>query len=225
MFIPYRDGFPNILIPYVTWFILGFNILIFIYQLIMDPYDQQSFVYSYAAVPGEITGQLDFVGNRPFPAFFTLITSLFLHGGVTHLLSNMIFLYVFAENLESVLGHRLFLLYYLLCGLLATLTQVLISSHSSVPIVGASGAISGVMGGYMLRYPAARIHVLVFIFPMVLPAALIIGVWFILQLLNGFSSAADSAGGVAWFAHIGGFIAGSGLMVLISKGRFYWLKP
>lgn len=225
MFIPYKDENPRILVPTMTWLIISVNICVYLIQSVLDPVAQQMMVINLAAVPGEITGMnAVFESYRTVPSGFTLLTSVFLHGGFMHLLSNLIFLYVFSDNVESILGHRWFLIYYLICGAAATLTQVLIQPESVLPIVGASGAISGVMAGYLLKYPSARIHVIVFIFPMLLPASLVIGVWFVWQIVNAAVSFGHVGGGVAWFSHIGGFIAGSLLMFIISKGNFYWLK-
>ncbi|MBL7109875.1 MAG: rhomboid family intramembrane serine protease, partial [Candidatus Marinimicrobia bacterium] len=121
--------------------------------------------------------------------------------------------------------HKKFILYYLLCGVIATLTQVWISGDSVVPIVGASGAISGIMAGYMLKYPSAKVHTLIFIFPVILPAVVVVGFWFATQIINGIGDLYSTGdGGVAWFSHIGGFVAGGLLMLVISRGKFYWLK-
>ena len=230
MFIPYKDDNPRILVPYVTWTIMGINILIFLYQLLLNQESYFTFLIDYSAIPNNIVGD----GNLALREwgfsswlnpYLTIITSLFLHGGFMHLIGNMVFLYIFADNVESILGHKKFILYFLLCGIIATLTQIWISSDSVVPIIGASGAISGIMAGYMLKYPSARIHTLVFVFPVVLPAVVVVGFWFATQVMNGFGNLYNAdGGGVAWFSHIGGFVAGGLVMFVISKGKFYWLK-
>ena len=210
--------------PYLTWGILAVNVLVFLYMFLLPEEQFLLFLYKYAAIPAVITGQLDLEFVTTFPAVFSLLTSMFLHGGFWHLLGNMVFLYVFSDNVESILGYRKFLFFYIACGVAATLGHIISNPGSEIPMVGASGAISGIMAGYMLKYPAARIHVIVFIFPIVLPAALVVGLWFAMQLLNGFVNLDSTGSGVAWFAHIGGFIAGAVLMSLISGGRFYWIK-
>ncbi|MFQ6610255.1 MAG: rhomboid family intramembrane serine protease [Fidelibacterota bacterium] len=224
MFIPYKDDNPRILIPYVTWGILILNVLVFVFQMVYDADAQYPSSLSYGTIPSLLMGY-----SQPidFPFFvltpvLTLISSMFMHGSIAHILGNMLFLYVFADNIESILGHRKFLLFYLLCGIIATLSQVATNLHSTVPIVGASGAISGVMAAYLVKYPKAQIHVLIFIFPVVIPAAVVVGFWFITQLINGAADLNHSGGGVAWFAHIGGFISGVILLTFMTKNKFKW---
>ncbi len=224
MFIPYKDDNPRILIPYVTWSILAINVSVFIFQLVYNSGAEYPISSRFGTIPALITGYAQPL-DLPFYVFtplFTLITSMFLHGGIAHLLGNMLFLYVFADNIESILGHRKFLLFYLICGIVATLSQVATNTHSMIPIIGASGAISGVMAAYLLKYPRAHIHVLVVIFPLVIPAGIVVGFWFITQLLNGIADLDRTGGGVAWFAHIGGFLVGIILMLLISKSKYKW---
>jgi membrane associated rhomboid family serine protease len=223
MFIPLKDENPRILIPYVTWSILAVNILVFVLQKVFagsDPY----FFMKYGATPFLITGGDLPVGlpYSPIIPFLSIFTSIFIHGGYYHLASNMLFLYVFADNVESILGHKKFLIYYLLCGVAATFAQALIDVESTIPLIGASGAISGMMAGYLVKYPKAKILTLVFIFPIMLPAFVVVGFWFGSQVLNGMANLNQTGGGVAWFAHIGGFVAGLVLMFLISKGKFNW---
>ncbi len=224
MFIPYKDDNPRILIPFVTWSLLGVNVVIFLYQLTLAPSALGVFLYRFGAVPSVVTGAVQFQDVQAIWPPLTLITSTFIHGGFYHLAGNMLFLYVFADNVESILGHRKFLAFYLVGGLLAGLSHVISDPASTVPMSGASGAISAVMAAYILKYPTAKVHVLVLIFPVILPAFVVIGFWFASQILEGFANIDNTGGGVAWFAHIGGFIAGSVIMFLISKGKFYWLK-
>ncbi len=223
MFIPYKDENPRILIPYVTWSILIINVVVFFLEIAGGI---QSVSLRFGTIPAVLTGFAELPASigTSIPPALTLITSMFLHGSLMHLLGNMLFLYVFADNVESILGHRKFLLFYISCGILATLSQVATNTDSAIPIIGASGAISGVMAGYMLKYPTARIHVLVFIFPVMIPAALVVGFWFLVQIINGAADWNGAGSGVAWFAHIGGFLAGSILMYIISRGKFYWIK-
>ena len=144
---------------------------------------------------------------------------MFLHGGVAHLLGNMWFMWIFGDNVESALGHVRYFIFYFLCGVGAAVTQTAMDLHSTIPMIGASGAISGVLAAYMIRYPKARVHVFIFLFifftTIRVPAFVVIGFWFFEQLTNGLGTIGlDISGGVAWFAHIGGFIAGAGLIKL-----------
>ncbi len=201
MFFPYKDDNPRILIPYVTYAIIALNVLVFIIQTILGEANRD-FIYLFGLIPNQWS-------------VLSFFTSMFLHGGLFHILGNMWFLWIFGDNIESVFGHVNYLIFYLLCGIGAGLAQILIDPASSIPMVGASGAISGVLAAYMIRYPKARIHVFVFLFIIIttirVPAMIVIGVWFLEQLTNGFSSLGVQTGGVAWFAHIGGFVAGVGL--------------
>ena len=243
MFFPYKDDNPQVLVPYVTYAILGLNVIIFLYQFLLEsPAAQYAFTVRYGMIPahfwqGEGAGILALVAEQLPPAYraslaqihllpgvVTLFTAPFLHGGWLHLLSNMLFLYVFADNIEGALGHRKFIFFYFLTAVLAGLAHLAVSPESLLPVVGASGAISGVLGAYMLRYPRARIHVFVFILFIVttirLPAIMVLGWWFILQAVNGFISLQGQAGGgIAWFEHIGGFIAGVSFMAIAGRRR------
>ena len=163
---------------------------------------ERSFIYLFGLVPAQFH-------------IINLFTSMFLHGGIAHLLGNMWFLWIFGDNIESALGHVRYALFYILCGLAAGLAQVLFNIDSMIPMVGASGAIAGVLGAYLIRYPHAQVHVFVFIFffftTIRVPAIIVLGIWFLTQLTNGLGTLnLDTTGGVAWFAHIGGFIAGVG---------------
>lgn len=203
MFFPYRDDNPRILIPYVTYGIIAANIFVFMFQFGMELSDPQaavSFVFAFGLIPAQFS-------------IINIFTSMFLHGGFAHIIGNMWFLWIFGDNVESALGHSRYMIFYLLCGVAAALAQVLINSTSAIPMVGASGAIAGVLGAYMIRYPRARVHVFVFIFIFIttiqIPAFYVLGFWFLMQLTNGLGTlGVDTTGGVAWFAHIGGFVAG-----------------
>lgn len=205
MFFPYRDDNPHILVPYVTYGIITLNIFVFCIQMGMefsDPIAGNAFIYSFGLVPAEF-------------GIMNIFTSMFLHGGIAHIIGNMWFLWIFGDNIESALGHARFIGFYLLCGIAAALLQVIIDPASAIPMVGASGAIAGVLGAYMIRYPKARVHVFVFIFIFIttikIPAFYVLGFWFLMQLTSGLGTLGlDTTGGVAWFAHIGGFIAGIG---------------
>lgn len=219
---PIRDHNPSNRTPFVTWALIAINVLIFIsYYPSLGGSERQlmGFFSDWALVPAEVLSGGD--GH-------TLLTSMFLHGGWMHLIGNMLFLYIFGDNLEDLLGHVRFLLFYLASGLAAAFGQILADPSSTIPMVGASGAIAGVMGGYLLFFPRARIDVLVIVFVLVkvfpIPAWLMLGLWFGLQLVNGL--AMDVAGGgVAYWAHAGGFVAGVLLVLpawLRRGGPAYW---
>ncbi len=232
---PYKDENPSFHRPVVTWVLFGLNIAVWL--LVQgagtDPALARS-VCELGLIPGELLGkvppgaqvqlgpsavcQLGATALTPL----TPLTSMFMHGGWMHLAGNMLFLWVFGDNVEDSMGHGRFLVFYLLCGLAAALGQVAIEPSSTVPMVGASGAISGVMGAYIVLYPRVRIRVLVFlgifITTIVVPAYLMLGYWFLLQLIGGLPSlGGGSAGGVAFWAHIGGFVAGALLISLFKN--------
>jgi len=198
VFFPYKDDNPRVLFPFVTYGIIGLNIFVFWAQFFV--YGNERLISTFAFVPYEFK-------------LFTIFTSMFMHGGLMHIIGNMWFLYIFGDNVESILGHVRFLLFYLFCGIGAAVAQFLIQPDSTTPMVGASGAIAGVLGAYMIKFPKARVHVLavifIFITTIVVPAQLILGLWFLMQLSGGLGSLGfDTTGGIAWFAHIGGFIVG-----------------
>ena len=215
MLFPYKDDNPRILVPYVTYCIIGINALIFVLQFnlgISDPSAEKAFIYRFGFIPADFS-------------LITIFTSMFLHGGISHIMGNMWFLWVFGDNVEGVLGHLKYAIFYLMCGLAATISQLLINPNSTIPMVGASGAIAGVHGMYMIRFPHARVHVFAFIIIFFttfrVPAMFVLGFWFFNQLTNGFGSLGfDTTGGVAWFAHIGGFIAGVMLNQAFKHIRF-----
>ena len=203
MFFPYKDDNPRVLFPFVTFGIIILNVLIFLGQFWIsgnDPGIGKSLVYMYGFVPAEFNP-------------LTIFTSMFMHGGFAHIIGNMWFLYIFGDNVESILGHVKYFMFYLACGIGAALAQFFVEPASQVPMIGASGAVAGVLGAYMIRFPKARVHVLaviiIFITTFVVPAQIVLGLWFLMQLSGGLGSLGiDTTGGVAWFAHIGGFIIG-----------------
>ncbi len=218
MFIPLKDENPTSRFPYVTVFFIGLNILIFFYQ-ILSPQGLQYYVYKMGAIPYEITHfkTLSFFPRISPP--LSLITSMFLHGGLFHLFGNMLYLWIFGNNIEDFLGPIRFVLFYLFSGLGASLTHIIFNPNSQVPMIGASGAIAGVLGAYLILYPGAKVLTLVFLFFFIrilpIPAAVILGLWFLAQVLN-----IGLGGGVAWFAHIGGFLIGIGLIKIYSKKKY-----
>jgi membrane associated rhomboid family serine protease len=216
MFIPLKDTNPSRSFPIVNIFLIIVNVLVFLYQLTLPPNAFKVFVLSNATVPARIPSFL--AGQVGFEtAFLPLLTSLFLHAGLLHLGGNMLFLWIFGDNVEDFFGHLTYLFFYLVCGIGAGLLHVFFNLTSTVPALGASGAISGVMGAYMLLYPRERILTLVFIFLVPIPAVFILGYWFLLQFLSGVSALGGTAsGGVAVWAHVGGFLLG---MILTSLAR------
>lgn len=203
----------------VTWTLIAINVVVFLYELTLgDNLDQ--FAMAWGAVPAYITDP----ANHP-TAFLTLITSMFLHGGWTHLIGNMVYLWIFGDNVEDALGRRGYLLFYLAAGVAAGLAQVLADPSSTIPGIGASGAIAGVLGTYLVLYPGAPVKVAVpGIFMMHiawLPSLIVLGGWFVLQLFNGYlilGAETAAEGGVAWFAHIGGFVFGLVAGLLVRQG-------
>lgn len=216
--VPLRDNNPTTITPYVNYALIIINILIFIYQVTLTPQQLQSFVRVAALVPCQLSGTCP-VGNQIIPEWLTLITSQFLHGGFLHLGGNMLFLAIFGNNIEDRLGHVKYLIFYLTCGVLAALSQWFFSQNSTIPALGASGAIAGVLGAYILRFPRAQILTLVplgfFITTVRLPAFLFLGFWFFQQAfysvasLQVRSNIGMESGGIAYWAHAGGFVFGA----------------
>jgi membrane associated rhomboid family serine protease len=222
-------------LPWVNIAIIAINVIVFLYQLV-DP----SFTNGYSAVPAEITQGIDIVGQRqlllpdgttaiideapgPNPIWLTLLTSMFMHGGWLHIGGNMLFLFIFGDNIEKAYGHIKYVAFYLVCGIIAGLAHVYSQPDSIIPSLGASGAISGVMAGYLVLFPTNRVKVIltlgfIFLRPIMVPAVVMIGVWALLQFINGLGAIAvtDQTSGVAYWAHIGGFIAGA-VITLLAK--------
>ena len=225
--------------PYVNYLLLALNILVFV--LLQGLGSNERFTYAWATVPQEIVTGTDIarpvvvsdplsgdpVGRIPLQptpgsVYLTLLTSMFMHGGMAHLFGNMLYLWIFGDNLEDDMGHVRYAVFYLLCGLLASLAHVLTNADSFIPSLGASGAISGVLGGYLLLHPRRRVHAIVLRgFVTEVPGWVAVGLWFVLQLINGLGmlGSGSQAGGVAYAAHIGGFIAGVALVKLFVIGR------
>lgn len=217
--LPIRDHNPSRAAPFVTWALIAANVLIFLsyWPLFDQPFALQQFFVTWGLVPA-----------RAFSDTSAFVTSMFLHGGIMHLLGNMLFLWIFGDNLEEEMGHLGFLAFYLFTGIAAALGQVVADPTSPVPMVGASGAIAGVMGGYLLLFPKARVDVLIFLVFIVriipFPAWVVLGFWFGGQVVAG-SLSAPGAGGVAYWAHAGGFVAGVALALplwLRRGGPRFW---
>jgi len=224
--IPLRDNIPSSSYPVVTVALIGVNVLAFLYELQLGP-ELEPFLLIHGFVPARY---LYLVATEPWnlpTRFLPMLTSLFLHGGWLHLIGNMWTLWIFGDNVEDRLGKGRFLLYYLVCGLAAAYVHYLTGPQSGVPVVGASGAIAGIMGGYVVLFPHARILTLlpIFIFIQIVnvPAVFFLVFWFFAQLLNGMvATAASFGGGVAWWAHVGGFLAGAGMMLPRRRSRLYY---
>ena len=206
----------------VTLAVIAANVLAFLFE-IRQPSEAalQSFIQAWGVVPREFSAGRDLPPSIPYPYWTTLVTSMFLHGGWAHLGGNMLFLWIFGDNIEHRLGHFRFLVFYLICGLAAGLAHILANAGSAVPTVGASGAISGVLGGYLVLFPRNRVYVMTYGGVATVPAVLMLGLWILLQFVNGVGSVANTpeTGGVAYLAHIGGFIAGVILAPLFAVGR------
>ena len=209
-------------VAFVTMGLIALNVLAFLFE-INQPSEAalQSFIEAWGVVPREYSAGRDLAPSIPYPFWTTLLTSMFLHGGWGHLGGNMLFLWIFGDNLEHRLGHLRFVVFYLVCGLAAGLAHILANANSTIPTVGASGAISGVLGGYLLMFPRNRVYVMTYGGVATVPAMLMLGLWILLQFINGFGSIANTpeTGGVAYLAHIGGFIAGLVLAPVMAAGR------
>lgn len=223
--IPLKDDNPTQSFPAVTLALIAANVAVFAWELLLPAPERQQMIVQMAVIPHEITrGPLHL--NLILHNGLTLLTAMFLHGGLLHLGGNMLYLWIFGNNIEDVVGHVRFLVFYLLCGLAGSFAQVAAHPASRVPMIGASGAIAGVLGAYLVLFPAARVLTLFFLFYFVrvvpIPALIVLGIWLLIQLV---SAGGAAGGGVAWFAHIGGFVTGLALIVPFRrrrpKGRLY----
>jgi len=211
---PIRDTQRTYSTPFVTILLIVMNLLIFLYEISLEPYAQNHFTSTWALIPARFHA-------------IDLFSSMFLHGGWMHVLGNMWFLWIFGDNIEDVLGHGKYVVFYLLCGVAAGLTHVLLNPDSRLPTVGASGAIAGVMGAYLVKFPHNKITTLIFfgfVFFVDIPAVFMLGYWFLIQVFSGVGTVGYtnvSEGGTAWFAHVGGFVAGMVLVRLMAADRQY----
>jgi rhomboid family protein len=217
--IPLHDDNPTERPPVVTIAFIATCVLVFFYQASLPPQPGEALVFQYGAIPALVFGQAHLPEDIvAIPAYATLITSMFLHGGWMHLIGNMLYLWVFGNNIEDVMGHVRYVVFYLACGVLAALSHAMTDPSSAIPMVGASGAISGVLGAYVLLFPRAHVLVLMPGIGMTRVAAgIVLGMWFVMQLLSGGMSIGSQGGGVAFFAHIGGFISGMALIGLFKR--------
>jgi membrane associated rhomboid family serine protease len=238
---PLRDDNPHFLTPIVTYALIAANVLAWgLLQGFGSEPQLASSVCRLGLIPGELL-QTAAPGARvpvsesavcvlsDMPSWYTPVTSMFMHGGWLHLIGNMWFLWIFGNNVEDSMGHGRFLVFYVLCGLAAAALQTVTDPASIVPMVGASGAIGGVMGGYVLLYPRVNVHMLIFLgfyaTTIAVPAVFMLGYWFVLQLLSGWSSIGAEGGGVAFWAHVGGFVAGAVLVLLFRNPRLLERHP
>lgn len=222
--IPLYDENPTRIFPLVTVLIIAANVVVFVYELILpSPQALEAFMQAAAIIPYDVTH------NLGLGVSLTLFTSLFVHGGWLHIIGNMLYLWIFGNNVEDAMGHLRFALFYLLCGLGASAAQIAVSINSRVPNIGASGAIAGVLGAYLILFPRARVVSLVtlgyFVRLVRVPAVLVLGLWIVVQLFSGLASLGMAGvGGVAWFAHLGGFLAGLLLVRLFARGRVWYRR-
>lgn len=228
------DNSDRTIVPYVNYLFIGINILVFL--LLQQIGSNESFTYAFSLVPREVTSGVDLSGlidvkstsgaivgdiqhyETPLGVYFNFLSSMFMHGGIMHIFGNMLFLWVFGDNLENLLGHVRYAAFYIFCGLAAAFAQIAMDTSSVIPMLGASGAISGVLGGYLLLFPQRRVRALIFNFLTEVPAFVALGLWSGMQLLQGYFTA-SGVGGVAYAAHIGGFIAGLVFIKVFALGR------
>lgn len=218
--IPLRDHNKSATFPFVTYAFIAANIAVAIYMFMLPEAALDRFVLTYALIPAEIVRGIDLM---------TLVTSMFLHGGLGHIIGNMLFLNIFGDNLEDRMGHMTYALFYLLCGLAASALQIWVDPTETIPNLGASGAIAGLMGGYLVLFPRHQVDILVpvwgFLQHATVPAYTMLIYWIIFQFVGGFGSWGSSGqGGVAYFAHIGGFLAGLLLVRLFARRRAYFIQ-
>jgi len=227
LFIPIRDDVPTARKPYLTVSLIVVNSLIFLYSYSLGAKGFQLFTFQYGFIPFEFVSSEELIPQLAASPYLTAFTSMFMHGGWLHLIGNMLFLWIYGNNVEDYLGPLKFLIFYVVSGLAAIGLYTLFGPHSKVPLVGASGAIAGVMGAYIVLHPRARITVLIvffFIQFIVLPAKVVLGVWFFIQLLMSVVGS-STGGGVAYMAHVGGFLFGWLLLRLLVKIRGRGLTP
>lgn len=235
--IPYRDENPTTLKPIVTVGIIVLNVAAWIFvEGLGSSNAVAAAVCNYGLIPGEVLHRLPpgtgfemgpglFCAVDPVPQYWTVLTSMFMHGGWMHLIGNMVFFWVFGNNIEDAMGHTRFAIFYLICGVAAAAAQTFLNQNSAIPMVGASGAISGVLGAYLLLYPRVRVHALLplgfYITTITLPAYVMLGYWILLQVLGSLPAlGAQQSGGTAFLAHIGGFVAGLVLIRLFAKREY-----
>jgi len=222
--LPLRDDQPRYSTPWVNYFLIGLNLVIFFFEWSLDPRSLELLVRQFGVVPSHVALFLEGSPRYPLPAIvLPFFTSLFLHASWMHVIGNMWFLYIFGDNVEDYLGHFKYIIFYLLTGVLAMGTHMVMNLHSTAPALGASGAIAGVLGAYFVLYPRARVLTWFFVFVLWVPAWIILGYWFVLNFLSGtasvFAMQRQNMGGVAFWAHVGGFVSGALLVKVFGERR------
>lgn len=225
--IPLHDDNPTQRTPIVTIIFIGICVAVFLYQVNLSQHAAELFALQYGAIPVIVFGQASLPEEAvSFPSTLTLVTSMFLHGSWMHLLGNMLYLWIFGNNIEDAMGHTKFVVFYILSGILAALSHAMTDPSSQIPMVGASGAISAVLGAYLLLFPRAHVLVLLPAIGMTRVAAgIVLGMWFVTQLISGGMNVGATGGGVAFFAHIGGFIAGMALIGFFKRKDVRFFSP
>jgi membrane associated rhomboid family serine protease len=221
--IPLRDHNPSSRIAFVNLTIIAVNLAVFVYQFFVMPQGPAHLINTFGAIPKELFSRTDIGAPTPVAAPLTLLSSMFIHAGWLHLFGNMLYLWIFGDNVEDRLGHGRYLIFYGVSGILAGVVHAFIFAESSIPCVGASGAVSGVLAAYLIFYPRAAVSTLFVVFFFIrivrVPAVLMLGMWIVLQVASGLTELSDHTGGVAWFAHIGGFAAGLVLAFVLRPKR------
>lgn len=227
------DNSDRTITPYVNYIFVGVNILVFL--LLQQIGSNDAFSYAFSLVPKEVMTGVDITGlqtvrdslgntgqvvhyETPLPVYFNFLSSMFMHGDIMHIFGNMMFLFIFGDNLENLLGHMRYAFFYIVCGFAAATAQIVMNTDSIIPMLGASGAISGVLGGYILLFPKRQVRAIIFSFLTTVPAVVALGIWIAYQLITGYLTPVGT-GGVAYAAHIGGFIAGLVLVKVFAIGR------
>lgn len=227
--IPIHDDNPAQSIPFVTVVLMAICALMFIWQVSLGPGGNHQLIYELGVVPAVLFGNASIADSTgPPPVWFTLFSAMFLHGSLLHLGGNLLYLWIFGNNVEDAMGHRRFVMFYLLCGIIAAYSHALTAPASPIPMIGASGAISGVLGAYLLLFPHAKVLVAIpigfYAHVVRMPAAVVLGLWFLLQLVSS-AMAPSGQPGVAWMAHVGGFLAGLGLVGLFKRREVRLWQP
>ena len=220
--IPIRDENPTVLTPYVNYILIALNVIVFVFQWLLGA-NQGAFVFQFALIPAQITSNIS-LGNTS-----DIFTSMFMHAGLAHIGGNMLYLWIFGDNVEDAMGHGRYILFYLIGGLTASIAHILTNPNSQIPTVGASGAIAAVLGAYLILYPKSRVQTVLalgyFIRLTTVPAIFVLGFWFVLQLFQGvLSIGGPDVGGVAFMAHVGGFVAGLVLAKLLAMRSQYYAE-
>jgi len=236
--IPIRDDTPRYSTPFVNYFLIGLNVLVFLFELSLDVRTRAAFMAQFGVVPAWITGAVpSYLHAQQGFSLLPIMTSMFLHASWLHLIANMWVLWIFGDNIEDHLGHFLYLIFYLLGGIAASLLHIFFNLGSTIPSVGASGAIAAVMGAYFVLYPSARVLTLVpiiFFFSFIwLPAWIVLGYWFVVQFLSGAATSiaysSQTGGGIAFWAHVGGFVAGVVMIKIlpqrVRRARYQYYRP